>query len=109
MQTEPTTSNTNRRGFIRSGLLAAAAVSAPTILPSRVFRQDAPSKKITLGFIGMDSHGASRNLTSFLNEWDAKVLAICDVWKNKKIFAGNDKQSAKSIIYQRVSRDWANA
>jgi predicted dehydrogenase len=83
MPTKSTALNTSRRGFLHSGLLAAAAATAPTILPSRVFGQDAPSKKITLGFIGMGRHGVGRNLTSFLNQPDAKVLAVCDVWKNK--------------------------
>ncbi len=83
MHPESTAHPTSRRGFLRSGLLAAAAASAPAILPSRLFGQDAPSKKITLGFIGMGGHGVGRNLTSFLNQPDAKVLAVCDVWKNK--------------------------
>lgn len=83
MHPESTAHPTSRRGFLSSGLLAAAAASAPAILPSRLFGQDAPSKKITLGFIGMGGHGVGRNLTSFLNQPDAKVLAVCDVWKNK--------------------------
>ena len=81
MNPVPTNMNTSRRAFLRSGVLTAASI--PIILPSRLFGQDTPSKKITLGFIGMGIHGVGRNLTSFLNQPDVKVLAVCDVWKHK--------------------------
>ncbi len=65
----------SRRRFLASGTLAAA----PLILPSRLFGQDAPSKQITLGFIGMGLQGMGRNLGNFLSQKDVKVLAVCDV------------------------------
>ena len=68
----------NRRRFLKSGGLA---VAAPMILPSGLFGRNAPSNRITLGFIGMGSQGRGRNLTTFLNQPDATVLAVCDVWK----------------------------
>ena len=43
----------NRRRFLATSALAAA----PTILPSRLFGENAPSKQITLGFIGMGLQG----------------------------------------------------
>lgn len=56
-----------------------AAAGAPLVLPARLFGADAPSKQITLGCIGVGTHGAGVNLASFLNEDAARVVAVCDV------------------------------
>ena len=77
----------NRRQFIGTlGLL-----SVPLILPSRLLGQDAPSKKITLGFIGTGMHGIGVNLMNFLCLEDARVLAVCDV-------KGSHAAEAKGIV-----------
>jgi predicted dehydrogenase len=63
----------------RSVLKMLAAVSAsPLILSNRLFGEDAPSKKITVGCIGVGWQGGS-NLDAFLNEHDCQVVAVCDV------------------------------
>jgi len=62
------------------GCLAAA--TAPLIIPSRLLGKDAPSNKITLGFIGMGGHGIGRNLGNFLAQPDAVTLAVCDARKS---------------------------
>jgi len=64
----------NRRELLK--LMALSSV--PLILPSRVFGADAPSKKITMGCIGIGMMGVP-NLNSFLGLDDCKVLAIADV------------------------------
>ena len=70
--------------FSRRRLLATGALAcAPTILPSRLFGENAPSKQIALGFIGMGLQGMQRNLGNFLTQKDAKVLAVCDVMKSR--------------------------
>jgi len=69
----PTT--TNRRSVLK---LLAASTAAPLILPSRLFGADAPSKKITIGCIGVGWQGGE-NLQSFLGQDDCRVVAICDV------------------------------
>jgi myo-inositol 2-dehydrogenase / D-chiro-inositol 1-dehydrogenase len=66
----------SRRRFVQAG---AAAVAAPCFIPARVLGQDAPSKKITVGFIGTGDHGRSWNLKYYLNLNEARVLAVCDV------------------------------
>ena len=66
----------SRRLFVRAG---AAAVVAPCIIPARVLGADAPSKKITIGFIGTGDHGTGWNLRRYLNHDDARVLVVCDV------------------------------
>jgi len=67
----------------RKVLGGLAAVSAPLIIPARLLGKDAPSKKITLGFIGMGGQGKGRNLTTFLNQPDTTVLAVCDVFRSR--------------------------
>ncbi|HPD45320.1 MAG TPA: Gfo/Idh/MocA family oxidoreductase [Anaerohalosphaeraceae bacterium] len=69
----------SRRVFVRAG---AAAAAAPYVVPSTVFGQNAPSEKITVGFIGTGSHGIARNLNMYLAQPDARVLAVCDVDSN---------------------------
>ena len=67
--------NTDRRSVLK---LLAASTAAPMFLPSRMFGQDAPSNKITIGCIGVGWQGGS-NLNSFLGQDDCRVVAICDV------------------------------
>src|SRR4051812_40377458 len=70
-----------RRQFIKGSAGAAALLSglAPTIIPASVLGQDAPSNKITIGFIGVGDHGTGWNLSYYLKNKMAKVLAVCDV------------------------------
>src|SRR5512137_2626167 len=65
----------NRRSVLK---MLAAASASPLILPSRLFGEDAPSKKITVGCIGVGWQGGS-NLKALLNEQDCQVVAVCDV------------------------------
>lgn len=93
-----------RRRFIGQAGWMAAVAAVPSIIPLSVLGQNAPSKKITLGFIGVGSHGIGRNLNTFLNQQDAKVLAVCDVRKSaaakaKKIVDGR-YQNTDCDVYQ---------
>src|SRR5262249_52538990 len=65
----------SRRKFLDS----AALVALPCFIPSSVLGADAPSKKITVGFIGTGDHGTSWNLHRYLQLKDAKVVMVCDV------------------------------
>lgn len=58
-------------------LMAGAGV-APLVLPNRVFGQEAPSKKVNVGFIGIGWMGIG-NLGTFLSVSDCRVVAVCDV------------------------------
>lgn len=73
-----------RRQFLRAG---SAALSAPAFLPSRLLGAEAPSKKITVGFIGVGGHGFDVNLASYLAQPDAKVLMVCDVDRRRMLRA----------------------
>src|SRR4051794_19547709 len=75
----------DRRQFIKGSAGAAAILAgvAPTIIPAHVLGADAPSNKITVGFIGVGDHGLGWNLSYYLKNKAAKVVAVCDVDSNR--------------------------
>jgi predicted dehydrogenase len=74
----------------------AAVLSAPLILPGRVWSQaTAPSKRITLGFIGIGKMNGG-HLKSFLNRGDCQVIAVCDVDTTRRENAKNVVESTYS-------------
>ncbi|MBK1879070.1 Gfo/Idh/MocA family protein [Pelagicoccus mobilis] len=73
----------NRRSFIRRSGTAAAALAFPSIIPSYVLGANSPSKRITLGFIGMGGQGTQNNLTGFLGLPDTQVLSVCDAFLSR--------------------------
>lgn len=65
----------SRRSFMGS-LLAAG--TAPMIIPARVLGDEAPSKKIMIGSVGLGSQGTG-DLKMFLGQdKTARVVALCD-------------------------------
>ncbi len=91
-------SQISRRQFVRVG---ATAIVAPCIIPARVLGANAPSKQITVGFIGTGDHGTGWNLRRYMNHADAKVLVVCDV-------DGERMRKAKEIVdAQYVNKDCA--
>src|SRR6478752_5923375 len=68
----------SRRQFLATG---AAALGFPTIVPSSIFGQNAPSNRITLGVVGWGMQGPG-NTNAFLAEADCQVVAACDLDKN---------------------------
>jgi len=71
----------SRRRFLQSGAAAAASFGFPSIVPSSVFGQNAPSNRITLGVVGWGMQGPG-NTNAFLAEPDCQVVAACDLDKN---------------------------
>jgi predicted dehydrogenase len=75
----------NRRQFFKkSGLLTAGALAAPAIIPGSALGKSgtvAPSRRITLGCIGVGGMGTG-NMRSFLELDDVQVVAVCDLDKN---------------------------
>lgn len=67
--------NTSRRNFV---LAAGACLSVPLLRNSIVNGKDTPSKKITMGFIGVGSHGTGVNLPNFLSIPEVRVISVCD-------------------------------
>jgi predicted dehydrogenase len=69
-----------RRSFLKHSAAASAVVALPNILGSRALAQNAASRKITLGFIGVGNI-AQNHLDTLLNFDDVRILAVCDVDK----------------------------
>ena len=69
----------NRRHFLKA---AGAALVLPTFVPSSVFGQNSPSKRITLGAIGWGMQGPG-NTKNFLGQKDCQVVAVCDLDKTR--------------------------
>lgn len=101
--TSPVTAPFSRRSFLKSGAAVAAALATPQILPARLLGADAPSNRITVGFIGTGEHGTGWNLRRYLTLPEAKVLVVCDV-------DGGRMKHAKEIVdEQYLNHDCAMA
>jgi len=75
--------STRRRFLQRSAAVTAAAMVAPSILPSTAFGQNAPSQRINLGLIGVGGRGSA--LTGgFIHLPDAQFLAVCDCFRDRR-------------------------
>jgi len=87
----------SRRNFLKqSAVLAGTALAFPTIVPSSVFGQNAPSNRIGLGLIGMGLMMGSHQ-GHFLGRDDCQVLAVCDVDRKKR----EEKKAAIEAAYAR--------
>jgi myo-inositol 2-dehydrogenase / D-chiro-inositol 1-dehydrogenase len=73
-----------RTGSVVTAVAAGPAIGFPTIVPSTVFGENAPTNRVTVGFIGVGTHGLGYNLNHFLKHKDAQVLAVCDVFKSRR-------------------------
>ena len=72
----------NRRNFLKT---AGAAIVLPTILPGCVLGRGGkapPSGKVTMGVVGWGMQGPG-DTKSFLAEDDCRVVAVCDLDKNR--------------------------
>ena len=68
-----------RRHFIRNTALTFAAIGAPSIVPSSVFGKNAPSNRITVGFIGTGRQVFGHNLPQMMSVEGVQVTTVCDV------------------------------
>src|SRR5450759_427676 len=72
-----------RREFLKSAAVTGAALALPTIVPSTVFGQNAPSKRINIGLIGMGlMMGGHHHI--MLGRDEVQVVAVCDVDRTKR-------------------------
>ena len=78
----------HRRRFLKTTLAAgAAAVAAPTIIPSSALGLDgaiSPSERIVLGGIGIGNRG-TYDLGCFLEQKDVQFVAVCDVKEARRV------------------------
>jgi len=76
-----------RRRFLKHSLgLAGTILWAPTYVPSSVLGAEAPSNRITVGFIGVGRMGLG-DLREVLGLKQTQVLAVCDVDANRVRYA----------------------
>ena len=75
--------STTRRSFVRT----ATGISAGIFVAPLVFNSCTPSGQITIGMIGAGGHAMDWNLPPFLAMDDVRVLAVCDVDKNRMLEA----------------------
>src|SRR4051812_31150112 len=68
----------SRRKFVKFSL-GAAVSGFPTIVPSTVFGQTAPSKQINVGAIGVGRISRGHDLPAILKNENARVMAVCDL------------------------------
>ena len=72
----------NRRSFVKSSV---AAFGLPMIVPSTAF---GANEKIVMGCIGVGGMG-TRNMRNFLGSDDCRVVAVCDVQRDRREKAKN--------------------
>ena len=73
-----------RRHFLKFASLSTAPFYISKNSP---LGKNAPSNMITIGMIGTGNHGIHRNLNMFLRQEDAKIIAVCDVFKSRMLKA----------------------
>ena len=86
MMTNNKLSSISRRNLLRNSTLAAAAVAAPTIIPSSALGLSgftAPSERLTLGMIGFGMMMRG-HFGRMLNDGTVQILAVCDVDRTKR-------------------------
>jgi predicted dehydrogenase len=69
----------SRRRFLKTAAITAAAAGFPTIIPSRVLGQFAPSKQINIGAIGVGRISRGHDMPAILKVDTARIAAVCDL------------------------------
>jgi predicted dehydrogenase len=75
--------NLTRRNLLKGAAAVGAVAGLPAIVPSSVFGADAPSERITMGWIGVGGRGSTL-LRAFTGLKETQVLAVCDVKKQQR-------------------------
>jgi hypothetical protein len=74
-----------RREFLKTTAGAAALLAAPTIVPSTVFGQNAPSNRINLAAIGVGNRGSTNVWQDFVStQPDVRLVAACDCFASRR-------------------------
>lgn len=69
----------SRRNFLKYSGLGMAVMAFPSIIPSSVLGEDAPSKKINILQIGCGRIGRSMDMPGLLKQDDVRMVAVCDL------------------------------
>jgi hypothetical protein len=86
----------SRRRFLRqTAAVLGTALAAPSLVPASALGRNgalAPSERITMGFIGVGGQGSGHLLGGawtyvaggYAGRRDVQVLAVCDVWRERR-------------------------
>ncbi len=93
----------SRRAFLQSVTAASASALIPTLIPASVLGQNAPSKRLHVGCIGVGPQGRGV-MSNFLGQSDCRVIALCDLSKRNlgeavKMVNGAYKDTAVETIH----------
>ena len=77
--TKDVTTAVSRRRVLKAGLAGGAVIGFPMIVPSTVFGQYAPSKRINVGAIGVGRISRSHDMPGILKYDQARIIAVCDL------------------------------
>ncbi len=83
----PMNAPVSRRQFVRTAAGAAALISAPLIIPSRLLGADAPGSRIRVGHIGCGRIASVHDMPGVFKSGLADVVAVCDL-DAKRVVAG---------------------
>lgn len=67
------------KASVGTSMSRRAFAAAPLFVPARVLGANAPSKRVTVGVIGVGRQTVIVNLKQFLRMGDVQVAAVCDV------------------------------
>jgi predicted dehydrogenase len=97
------THEVSRRRFLKTSLGAAAVVGFPTIVPSSVFGQMAPSERINVGAIGVGRISRIHDLPGIWPYDDVRIMAVCDLDANR-VEAG--KALINGVYAKKTGKDY---
>ena len=69
----------SRRKFLRTSIATAVVAGFPTIVPSSVFGETAPSNRINVGAIGVGRISRAHDLPGIWQFDQARIMAVCDL------------------------------
>src|ERR1700753_2095998 len=89
----------SRRKFLKT----AAIAGFPTILPSRLFGQFAPSKQINIGAIGVGRISRGHDMPNILKVDTARIIAVCDLSADRVV---QGKQYVNDFYTKRTGKPY---
>lgn len=103
------TMRVTRRVFARMGAMSTAVAGFPTIVPSSVFGQGAPSNRINIGAIGVGRISRDHDMPGVLQYTGSdgsrnnRILAVCDLDANRVELG---KKFVNDIYTKKLGKDY---
>jgi len=69
----------DRRSFLKGSVAVVAAAGFPSIVPSSVFGENAPSNRINVGAIGVGRISRTHDMPGIWKYDQARIVAVCDL------------------------------